>query len=105
MQGSQIYYGHEVLGLLALDRGNLQLAKFHLMESVRNVGKSPLTRFGPNMALAKALLDCGEKDVVLQFINICKGFWKDGLNTLLQWQGAIQAGAKPDFGRHLVFAP
>ena len=100
-------YGHEVLGLLALKQGAVEPAKLHLLESAKTKGTYLVNKNGPNMELAKALLDKGERDTVIQYLELCKAFWrtKEGLNSLLAWQGAIRAGAMPDFDRQLFIVP
>ena len=98
-----VVFGNEVLGLLALKQGNMEIAKLRLLDSARTSGSPTLRQFGPNMELAKALLERGERDTVVEYLELCKGLWptKEGLNSLLAWQGAIRAGAIPDFGRQL----
>ena len=104
-QAAQVFYGNEILGLVAVHAGNLALAEQYLLQSGRLKGSTRFAEFGPNMLLAKAVLDRGRRDVVLQFIDLCKEFWPAGSNTLLQWTGAIRAGATPDFGRNLIIVP
>lgn len=91
------YYGNEVLGLVALNSGDLVSAKQHLLLSATVKGWSEIDRFGPNTALAKALLEKGEREAVLDFLEQCKSLWPSGKQKLDQWQGIIRAGAMPDF--------
>jgi len=101
-QAEQVFFGNEVLGLVAVHEGNLALADQYLLKSGRMKGSALFTAFGPNMLLAKALLDRGHRDVVVEFLDLCKAFWPGGSNTLLLWSSGIRAGATPDFGRNLI---
>jgi hypothetical protein len=104
-QATQIYYGNEVLGLIAANQGNMSMAKYYLTQSIHIKAGSSIAKFGPNMALASALVAKGEQTAVLDFLELAKPVWQTGLNSILQWQGAIRAGAAPDFGIHLTLAP
>ena len=61
--------------------------------------------FGPTMVLAKELLEEGEKDVVLQYFDLCEKFWIAGPanpgNKLKEWREVVKAGGVPDFGMNL----
>lgn len=61
----------------------------------------PPMAFGPNMRLAKDLLDYGDRESVLVFLAQCRRFWPSGAERLDGWTRAIKAGGKPDFGRDL----
>ena len=104
-QAVQSFYGNEVLGIIAMKQGNLEMAKTYLLASGRTKGNAIMAQFGPNMLLAKMLLDAGQKETVLEFLTSCTGLWTSGGNTLAQWRGAIREGAVPDFGRYLVMMP
>lgn len=62
---------HTVLGLIALDQKRMDDAKRELLESARGTAN-----IEPNRTLAQALLDAGERDVVLQYLEMCRTFWK-----------------------------
>ena len=57
-----------------------------------------LLGYGPDLALAKDLLDLGENQAVLTFFEECNVFWTTGRDSLVQWKKTILAGQKPDFG-------
>ena len=67
--------------------------------------KTPaLDSFGPNMTLAKELLQEGERDVVLEFFELCSEFWKTGREgRLTEWSNAVKEGKIPDFGANLYY--
>jgi len=99
--GNAIHNGHTTLGLLAVRQGDVDKAREHLLESAQ-VGDSPqLNAFGPNMTLAKELLDKGETGVVLQYFSLCRTFWKNGATKLDAWSEAVGNGKTPDFGSNL----
>jgi thiol-disulfide isomerase/thioredoxin len=64
---------HTVLGRVALQRGKTTEAREHLLDSARL--PSDAKNFGPDMQLAQALLDAGERDVVSQYLEMCRPFW------------------------------
>src|SRR5262249_47656882 len=60
--GNAVHKGHVILGLLALDAGDVAEAKRQLTLAGQGPGSPQLESFGPNMSLAKALLDRGESE-------------------------------------------
>ena len=101
--GSAIYYGNMVLGCLALKAEDITKAKEYLLASGKTIGSPVLNSFGPNMILAKELLERGEKETVLQFFQLCEGFWKRHTDKLRQWSSVVKAGGIPDFGANLDY--
>jgi hypothetical protein len=69
------HIGQTILGRLALAHGNAAEAKEHLLASVKPPAsiKSPSLR--PNMLLAQEILDTGDKDTVLQFLEASRTLW------------------------------
>ena len=55
------------------------------------------------MALAKALLDQGERQTVVRYLELCLDFWESGQDSLRDWIALVEAGRTPDFSRHLRF--
>lgn len=101
--GDAVHHGNLVLGRLALVDGNLDLARHHLIEAGHTRGSAPLGSFGPNMQLAKELLERGERDVVLEYFDLCAVFWKRDRGRLAVWEHAVSQGSVPDFGANLVY--
>ena len=62
-----------------------------------------LNSFGPNMTLAKELLEVGERDIVLQYVDLCRTFWLMDLGNTGAWEKIIDSGRIPNFGPHLVY--
>jgi len=101
MTGNAIHQGHLILGRIALRGHDLAQAKEHLLAAGRTPGSPQLNSFGPNMSLAKELLEAGERQAVLDYLKLCGSFWKRG--ELEAWSKEIQAGKIPDFGANLEY--
>jgi len=79
--GNAIHHGYQVLGLLSLQENNLQEAKYYLLRSAKTPGSPQLNSFGPSFMLAKRLLMKGEKESVLEYLDLIANFWvKQNLN-------------------------
>ena len=101
--GQAVHDVHTVLGLVAVHEGDLDAAQFHLLKSGMTTGSPTLNSFGPNMSLAKTLLEAGQSEVVLQYFDECEGFWEMGGETLAKWRAVVESGGVPDFGANLVY--
>jgi hypothetical protein len=55
------------------------------------------------VSLAKDLLEKGERDAVIQYLELCRKFWKMDNGRLDQWIKEIKAGKVPQFGANLVY--
>ncbi len=99
--GNALHHGNRILGLVALKNGDVANAKAYLLASGKTPGSPQLNSFGPNMSLAKVLLEAGEKATVLEYLRLCKNFWKD--QKLPVWIAAVEAGEMPDFGANLSY--
>jgi tetratricopeptide (TPR) repeat protein len=100
--GEAVLTGHLVLGRLALREGDVEAAKRHLLAAGRTPGSPMLNSFGPSMALADELLREGHREVVLEYFELCRKFWKSGATTLDYWVETVHKGYLPDFGNHLL---
>jgi hypothetical protein len=101
--GNAVHHAHLTLGRVALADGNLTHARAELLEAGRTPGSPQLDSFGPNMQLARDLLEAGEREVVKQYFDLCRRFWKMGIETLDRWDQDVAEGRSPDFGPHLVY--
>jgi len=95
--------GNLVLGRIALRRGQIEEAKRRLLEAGESPGSPQMDSFGPNMSLAKDLLEKGERDTVLKYFGLCRKFWKMDYGQLKHWSNQVNAGEIPDFGANLVY--
>lgn len=64
--GNRIHHGNLVLGRIALCEGNIKKVKSRLLAAGKTTGSPQLDSFGPNLVLAKDLLERGERNVVLK---------------------------------------
>lgn len=98
-----VHYGHLVLGRLAVRDGDLDQAKENLLAAARVAGSFQLRSFGPNMTLAEELLRAGERDAVLEYLQLVGEFWSSGAERLETWRVAIESEEIPDFGANLLY--
>ena len=101
--GDAVFDGNLVLGRIASQNGQIEEAKQYLIESGKTIGSPVLDSFGPNMTLAKDLLQNGERDTVVQYFELCRKFWVAGNENLTQWTQDVKDGNMPDFGGNLYF--
>ena len=99
--GQTIHDSHVVLGRVALRTGNVAEAKAQLQQAGHVTGGGSLTSFGPNVLLAKELLERGERDAVVQYLEACEAFWPNRM--LSQWIQTITRGGTPNFGANLTY--
>jgi hypothetical protein len=99
--GNLVHHGHLVLGRIALRDGDTKAAQEHLLAAGKTQGSPQLNSFGPNMTLAKELLEKGERQAVLEYFKLCGNFWKN--SDLEAWTQEVQAGKVPDFGANLDY--
>jgi len=103
--GNRVHHGNLVLGRIALRNGNIEKAKSQLTAAGNTPGSPQLNSFGPNMALAKALLEIGEREVVLEYFELCSKFWNSdrAKDKLDKWGVLAAAGRIPDFRANLDY--
>ena len=99
--GNNIHHGNIILGRIALTLDDVEEAKERLIKAGKTPGSPQLNSFGPNMTLAKELLQRGEKDVVLKYIELCSKFWKMGKTRLDEWSVVVKDGKIPNCGSNL----
>jgi len=104
--GNVIHNSHQVLGLIRLREGKREEAIQMLLAAGRTPGSPQLNSFGPRMVLARELLQKGERESVLQYIELVALFWTKksiqfpevGLENerlIKQWKTDIKAGKLP----------
>ncbi|MCA9109978.1 MAG: hypothetical protein KDA52_08535 [Planctomycetaceae bacterium] len=101
--GNNIHHGNLILGRIALAADDLDTAKVRLIEAGKTPGSPQLNSFGPNMTLAKELLQKGEKDVVLEYFELCSKFWGRGETRLAEWSALVEDDKIPDFRANLNY--
>jgi hypothetical protein len=89
-------------GRILLRKGDVAAAKECLLASGQTSGDPSLNSFGPNLLLARELLQVGQRDTVLRFLDECSQcFWNYRAAQIKTWQDAIQRGTILDFGQNL----
>lgn len=88
-----------VLGRIALIDDDTERAGEYLLAACRTLEKP--SAFGPNMLLARELLERGEREVVLEYFELCAPFWER--DRLDEWAAVVRAGQIPDFGANLRY--
>ena len=103
--GNRVHHGNLVLGRIALRAGNIEEARSRLIAAGNTTGSPQLNSFGPNMSLAKDLLEIGEREVVLEYFKLCSRFWDSdrAKDTLDKWGVLAAAGRILDFGANLHY--
>jgi tetratricopeptide (TPR) repeat protein len=101
--GHAVHHGNIILGRIALKSGDLKKAKKHLIEAGKTPGSPVLNSFGPNMALAKELLEKGETKVVIKYFQLCSKFWKMKRDRLEKWTAIVKEGEIPNFLGNLYY--
>ena len=92
-----------VFGRIALAEGRVKEAGEFLLKAGDTPGSPQLKSFGPNMMLARELLERGERDVVVAYFEKCSRFWTMRGGKLKEWTRQVHSGEIPDFGANLVY--
>ena len=99
---SDSYYGpalnrcNSVLGRVALHAGEVEKAKSFLL-AAEQIPREAKFNYFPDMHLAKELLEHGERQTVLDYLELCKRFWSSSGNPLDGWIQTIKSGGTPDW--------
>lgn len=101
-RGNAIHDGHLVLGLVALREGKTEQAAAQLLLAGDTPGSPQLDTFGPNLSLARELLERHEQAAVLEYFARCRVFWEMHRDDLDRWADEVRAGRMPDFGANLI---
>lgn len=95
------HVGNVVLGRIALKADNVEVAKERLLAAGNVTGSPVLHSFGPDMRLAKELVERGERKTVIEYLDLCAKFWEMDNGDLARWKKIIDEGGTPDFGSNL----
>jgi tetratricopeptide (TPR) repeat protein len=87
-----------ILGRVALRSGDMPGAKQYLLDSSGPQAQKDVSLSGPTMILAKELLEQGQQDAVLQYLDNCLLLWPRGESVLQFWIADIKKGKTPNFG-------
>lgn len=112
--GNVVYNGNQILGLAALKDNDVETAKRCLLAAGNTPGSAVLGSFGPDMTLAQELLKKGEKQVVLDFLDLVAKFWatpkpdtesrflplyQESGAKIQQWKNEIRSGSQASLNR------
>lgn len=101
--GNAIHKGNIVLGRIALLNDDIYKANEYLRRAGETPGSPQLDSFGPNMTLAKELLEKSETESVKKYLLQCENFWETDRDKLEFWAFQIDKGEIPDFGANLLY--
>jgi len=101
--GNAVHDGHVVLGRLALLHDDVEGAVHHLSAAGETPGSPQLDSFGPNMSLARDLLQREQWEAVLAYLQQCGRFWKLGHDRLDEWSHDVESRKMPAFGPNLLY--
>jgi hypothetical protein len=101
--GNILHEANLILGHISVREGRIDEAAKYLLSAGSIPGSPQLDSFGPNMSLAKILLEKGQRDPVLMFFKECAVFWKSGGTKLDEWTKEVAEGKIPDFGPNLLY--
>ena len=98
--GDQFHFGNITLGKVALAQGDVRGAASYLLLAGSTPGSTQLKYSGPDTELAQQLLEKGEQESVLRYIDQCARFWERGQDKLREWTILVRAGQVPSFRRY-----
>ena len=99
--GNAVHQAWIVLGHIALSENELAIAQSALVNAAQVPGSPQLNSFGPNMMLAKLLMERGSEQPVLEYLKLCKQFWDD--RRIDSWIDVVEKGGIPRFGANLRY--
>jgi hypothetical protein len=73
--GNLLHTAHSILGRAALKEGDKAAARTHLVAAGRTPGSPQLNSFGPEFTFAREMLEAGEKEAVLEYLDLVGKFW------------------------------
>jgi thiol-disulfide isomerase/thioredoxin len=86
-----VHASETMLGRVALEQGHPEEARQHLLDSAKvKLGGAP------KMTLAQDLLDSGERDAVVKYLESCRAFWKFDEGRIDHSEKLIRTQPKPD---------
>jgi tetratricopeptide (TPR) repeat protein len=101
--GNAIYHANYALALVAHSRNNIQQSIDYLVKASRTPGSPQLDSFGPRFELAQQLLNQGERNAVLEYLENCSKFWENGM--CVKWIEQLKQGQEPKLSRFGFCAP
>jgi hypothetical protein len=103
LSGRATFDANLALGSVAFRQGDKVAAGRYMLAAAEAKGTPSLGSFGPNMTLARDLLNAGEKDTVLEFFRLMAISWPRESVQFGKWADQVRAGEKPEFGVYLFY--
>ncbi|MBV9959086.1 MAG: DUF3858 domain-containing protein, partial [Acidobacteria bacterium] len=91
------HYGNIIQGRIALREGDLAKAKEHLLIAGRTPKLAGRTFFLPDTNLVRELFARKERDAVLEYLQLCEGFYEHKRKLFQRWEQMIRKGQTPSF--------
>ena len=100
-----IHNAYLVLGSVALDKGDIKGAAENLIASVKKPKPSPGNRLTADMSLAKRLLEIGERDAVMRYIEMSAEISDEPKerDKRRAWMAVLKNDQVPEFERFMDY--
>ena len=96
-RGEGTHRGHTISGLIALDDGEVEPAKAHLLDSVTFPADERVRLFSCDFRLARRLVELGEIESVGAFIERGAPHARAIKSRKLEWLDSLESGIMPNF--------
>jgi hypothetical protein len=103
--GNAIHDANVVLGMHAIEQKNIAIAAAHLRAAGASPGSPQLNSFGPTLILAKAVLDAGDRDAVIAYLDGIEKFWRMDNGAVVKLKAQIASGKRPSFAKFKLRDP
>lgn len=100
--GNAIHNANTALGTIAMWKGDLNQASKYLIEAGKTPGSPQLSSFGPDLALANALLQAGKVDEVVEYLTLASKFWSFHRKEVLAAIERVKNGERPQLNRSWI---
>ncbi|MEZ5572262.1 MAG: hypothetical protein R3E64_09575 [Halioglobus sp.] len=98
--GNAVHNSNQILGLIALEKNDVEGAANYLVEAGKSTGSPQLDSFGPSLDLANELLSKGKRDAVVSYLQGIRKFW-DGKESIIDdWVQKINAGEEVQLNQY-----
>lgn len=95
-----INIAYTIIGLDALNRGDVEVAVDSLIKSAPPRPSPQISVYGPTFALAARLLSKGNRHDVVEYLTKVRSVWANGSIKVSGWIDEINFGSIPDFRPH-----
>jgi len=96
--GSVVHAAETVLGLVALAKGDVRLAKEQLLKSLVFPPCPAMAAFGPSLRLAEELHCRGETQFIISFLQKCIGQFSSHKEKIADLIYALETGSRAEWG-------